>query len=110
MLAKMRWVVEGMVVHADRMRRNLDSSWGLVHSQGVLTALLAKGTLQREEAYALVQRSSMAAWDEGRPLLELLKSDPQVTEHLDPDEIEACFDPGGYLEKAEIVWERLEAL
>ena len=110
MLAKMRWVVEGMVVHADRMQRNLDSSWGLVHSQGVLTALLAKGTLQREEAYALVQRSSMAAWDEGRPLLELLKSDPQVTEHLDPDEIEACFDPKGYLEKAEIVWERLEAL
>jgi adenylosuccinate lyase len=110
MLAKMRWVVEGMVVHADRMRRNLESSWGLVHSQGVLTALLAKGTLQREEAYALVQRSSMTAWDEGRPLMELLKSDPQVTEHLDPDEIEACFDPSGYLEKAEIVWERLEAL
>ncbi|MDQ4024733.1 MAG: adenylosuccinate lyase [Actinomycetota bacterium] len=110
MLAKMRWVVEGMVVHADRMRRNLESSWGLVHSQGVLTALLSKGTLQREEAYALVQRSSMTAWDEGRPLMELLKSDPQVTEHLDPDEIEACFDPSGYLGKAEIVWERLEAL
>jgi adenylosuccinate lyase len=110
MLAKMRWVVEGMVVHADRMLRNLESSWGLVHSQGVLTALLAKGTLQREEAYALVQRSSMTAWDEERPLMELLKSDPQVTEHLDPDEIEACFDPSGYLEKAEIVWERLEAL
>jgi adenylosuccinate lyase len=110
MLAKMRWVVEGMVVHADRMRRNLESSWGLVHSQGVLTALLSKGTLQREEAYALVQRSSMVAWDEGRPLAELLKSDPQVTEHLDPDEIEACFDPSGYLEKAEVIWQRLEEL
>jgi adenylosuccinate lyase len=110
MLAKMRWVVEGMVVHADRMRRNLDASWGLVHSQGVLTALLAKGTLQREEAYALVQKSSMVAWDEGRPLAELLKSDPQVTEHLDPDEIEACFDPSGYLEKAEVIWQRLEEL
>ena len=110
MLAKMRWVVEGMVVHADRMRRNLEASWGLVHSQGVLTALLGKGTLQREEAYALVQRSSMVAWDEGRPLAELLKSDPQVTEHLDPDEIEACFDPSGYLEKAEVIWQRLEEL
>jgi adenylosuccinate lyase len=110
MLAKMRWVVEGMVVYADRMRRNLESSWGLVHSQGVFTALLAKGTLQREEAYALVHKSSMTAWDEGRPLAELLKSDPQVTEHLDPDEIEACFDPSGYLEKAEVIWERLEEL
>ncbi len=99
-----------MVVHADRMRRNLEESWGLVHSQGVLTALLGKGTLQREEAYALVQRNSMTAWDEGRPLKELLKSDPQVTEHLDPDEIEACFDPARYLGNIAVIFERLEAL
>jgi adenylosuccinate lyase len=109
MLDKMRWVVDGLVVNADRMLSNLDASHGLVHSQSVLTALLAKG-MQREEAYALVQRNAMAAWDEDRPLLELLKSDPEVTVHLDPNEIEECFDPARYLEKAATVFERLEAL
>jgi adenylosuccinate lyase len=109
MLDKMRWVVDGLVVNADRMMSNLDASHGLVHSQSVLTALLAKG-LQREDAYALVQRNAMAAWDEDRPLLELLKSDPEVTVHLDPNEIEECFDPARYLEKAATVFERLEAL
>ncbi|MGH2779780.1 MAG: adenylosuccinate lyase, partial [Actinomycetota bacterium] len=68
MLAKMRWVVDGLVVDEVRMRRNLEASHGLVNSQSVLTALLTKGALQREEAYALVQRNAMVAWDEDRPL------------------------------------------
>ncbi|MGH2748793.1 MAG: adenylosuccinate lyase [Actinomycetota bacterium] len=110
MLDKMRWVIEGLIVDPERMRHNLESSWGLVHSQSVLTALLAKGELQREEAYALVQRNAMAAWDEERPLAELLKSDPDVTKHLDPDEIEACFDPARYLQNIDPIFERLEAL
>ena len=110
MLEKMRWVVDGLVVNADRMIANLDASHGLVHSQTVLTTLLAKGKLQREEAYALVQRNAMAAWDEGRHLKELLKSDPEVTEQLDPDEIERCFDQERYVRNTDIIFERLEAL
>jgi adenylosuccinate lyase len=110
MLDKMRWVIEGLVVSPERMQANLDASLGLVHSQSVLTALLSKGTLQREEAYALVQRNAMAAWDEDRPLAELLKSDPAVTEHLDPDEIEECFDPSRYLRNIGAIFDRLEAL
>jgi adenylosuccinate lyase len=110
MLEKMRWVVDGLEVFPARMLANLDASLGLVHSQTVLTTLLAKGTLQREDAYALVQRNGMAAWDENRPLAELLKSDPEVTQHLDPDEIEACFDPSRYLRNIDVIFERLEAL
>jgi adenylosuccinate lyase len=110
MIEKMRWVIEGLRVFPDRMLDNLDASYGLVNSQGVLTALLAKGSLQREQAYALVQRNAMQAWEEGRPFMELLKSDPEVTEHLDPAEIDACFDLTRYLRDANIVFERLEAL
>ena len=110
MLDRMRWVMEGLVIDAERMRANLDASHGLVHSQSVLTALLDKASLQREDAYGLVQRNAMTAWDEGRPLLELLKSDPDVTAHLDPDEIEACFDPARYVESTGVIFERLEAL
>jgi adenylosuccinate lyase len=110
MLDKMRWVLEGLVVDSQRMLANLDASYGVLHSQSVLTALLAKGGLQREEAYALVQRNAMSAWDDERPLLELLKADPEVTAHLDPAEIDACFDPARYLEHTEVIFERLEDL
>ena len=110
MLDKFNWVMQGLTVFPERMLANLDSSWGLVNSQTVLTTLLSKGSIQREDAYALVQRNAMAAWEEGRPLMELLKSDPEVTEHLDPDEIEGCFDPARYLRHADVIFERLEAL
>jgi adenylosuccinate lyase len=109
MLAKFQWVMEGLVVDEARMVRNLEESHGLVHSQSVLTALLQAG-IQREDAYALVQRNAMAAWDEQRPLLELLKSDPEVTQHMDVAEIERCFDATRYLEHAAVVFERLESL
>ena len=109
MLDKTKWLIDGLVVYPDRMQRNLEASWGLVHSQTVLTALLATG-LQRETAYELVQRNAMAAWNEERPLLELLKSDPEVTQHLDPAEIEGCFDPQRYLENLGPIFDRLEAL
>jgi adenylosuccinate lyase len=110
MLDRMRWVIAGLRVYPERMKANLDMSYGLLNSQTVLTALLGTGGLQREEAYALVQRNAMAAWEEGRPFIELLKSDPEVTEHLDPDEIDRCFDPARYLENTATVFERLEAL
>jgi adenylosuccinate lyase len=109
-LDKTRWVVEGMSVYPQRMLDNLERSFGLVHSQSVLTALLDRGGLQREAAYALVQRHAMTAWDEGRPLKELLKSDPEVTAMLDPGKIEACFDTARYLEQAGVVVDRLESL
>jgi adenylosuccinate lyase len=109
MMDRMRWVIGELNVYSDRMLDNLDASWGLVNSQSVLTALLAQG-LQREAAYEMVQRNAMAAWDEGRSLKELLKSDPEVTQHLDPDEIEGCFDPARYLRHADEIFTRLEAL
>ena len=109
MLERMNWVVTDMLVRPQRMLQNLDASLGLVHSQTVLGALLEK-SLSREGAYELVQRNAAVAWDEQRSFLELLKSDPEVTRHLDPAEIEACFDNARYVENADVIFERLEAL
>ncbi len=110
MLDRMRWVLDGLIVNRERMIENLEASHGLVHSQTVLVALLSKSNLQREDAYALVQRNATSAWEERRPLLELLKSDEEVTRYLDPAEIEECFDPARYLERSNVIFERLESL
>ena len=64
------------------MRRNLDATHGLYSSQRVMLALTEAG-LPRQRAYELVQRHAMQAWHEGRPLLELLAADHEVTAHLD---------------------------
>ncbi len=75
----------------------------------VLTALVRRG-LTREQAYALVQRNAMRAWDEGRPLGELLAGDPEVVEVLPPGELAALLDPSWYTRHVPELMERVESL
>jgi len=88
---RFRTIVEGMVVHTERMRANLEASHGLVFSQAVLLALVESG-MTRDDAYRAVQRNAMRTWDEQRPFLEVLRDDPVVLEALGPDRLEASFD------------------
>ena len=109
MLARSRTLVEGLVVRPDRMLAVLESSHGLVFSQRVLLGLVERG-LTREQAYALVQRNAMRAWDESRPLGELLAADPEVTAVLPPAELEALLDPTWYTRHVPELLERVAAL
>ncbi|HSK16169.1 MAG TPA: adenylosuccinate lyase [Gaiellaceae bacterium] len=109
MLDRFAWLVEGLVVDPERMRRNLDASHGLVFSQRILLALVAAG-LSRDEAYRLVQRSALAAWDEERDFRELLAADPEVTSRLDEEALAAAFDLDGALRHVDVLFERLAAL
>jgi adenylosuccinate lyase len=109
MLDRFAWLVEGLVVDPVRMRRNLDASHGLVFSQRVLLALVASG-LSRDEAYRLVQRNALAAWDEERDFHELVGADPEVAARLDPEALAAAFDLGDALRHLDVLFERLGAL
>ncbi len=90
-LKRMAGVIEELMVDPERMMSNLEMSQGLVHSQQVLLALTEAG-LGRQEAYAIVQRNAMRAWAEKRPLLPLLKDEPEVTVHLDDEALARLFD------------------
>jgi len=109
MLATTRRLMEGLVVRPDRMAAVLDSSHGLVYSQRVLLGLVERG-LTREQAYALVQRNAMAAWDEGRRLGDLLAADPEVTAVIPVDDLEGLLDPTWYTRHVPEVMERVAAL
>ena len=74
MLDKFTWIVDGLVVYPDRMERNLWASHGLFFSHRLLLALVESG-LERDEAYKLVQRNAMRAWDEERDFPELVRGD-----------------------------------
>jgi adenylosuccinate lyase len=95
--------VRGLVVHADRMRENLDLTHGALFSQRVLLALVARG-MARDEAYRIVQEDAQRAWDERTPLRELLAARDLG---LDLDEI---FDLAHYTRHAREVVERLDAI
>lgn len=106
MLAKLNWILEGMEVYPDRMQENLDLTKGLIFSQRVLLALVEKGA-SREVAYKIVQRNAMDSWQNRQPLMELLKGDPEATNILTSEEIEACFDLDYYMRNIGEIFERL---
>jgi adenylosuccinate lyase len=109
MLDRFTWLVEGLVVRSERMRRNLESSHGLFFSQRLLLALVDAG-LERDEAYRLVQRHAMRAWEEEQDFLALAREDPEVTRHLDAQALDAVFDLDSYTRHVETIFERLQAL
>jgi len=109
MLKKACWLVDKLNVYPDNMRLNLDRSFGLLYSQRVLLALVRAGML-RDDAYAVVQRSAMKAWEDKTSFQELLKADPEVTGRLSEAELESCFDPGYQLRNMGVIFDRVATL
>lgn len=109
MLKKACWLIDRLNVFPAVMAANLDKSFGLLYSQRVLLALVESGML-RDDAYAVVQRSAMRAWEEKTSFEELLKADPEVTGRLSAAEIEACFDPMHQLRNLNVIFDRVAAI
>ncbi len=109
MLDRFAWLVDGLVVDAERMRQNVSASHGLVFSQRVLLTLVANG-VSRDDAYRLVQRNALRAWDERRDFRRLLEADAEVARQLGREEIAEAFDLGAALRHVDVLFERLAAL
>ena len=106
MLDRFAWLLEGLVVRTERMRENLDASHRLYFSQRLLLALVEAGR-SRDDAYRLVQRHAMRAWDEGLDFPELVRADAEIAGAVDLD---AVFDLGAYTRNTGVVFDRLSAL
>ena len=107
MLVKFRAIVDGMVVYPERMRENLDASYGLVFSQPVLLALVAGG-MSRDDAYRAVQRNAMLTWEARSPFRDVLGKDPDVTARLTPAQLDECVDLSAALANVDRVFATLD--
>ncbi len=105
-LARLTSIIDKLVVYPDNMRKNLERSGGLIHSQRVLIALTRKG-VAREEAYRLVQRNAMRAWQGEGDFLALLAADKDVSKHLSRPELEQNFDLGYHLKHVDTIFRRV---
>jgi adenylosuccinate lyase len=110
MLVRMTGLIEGLVVRSERMRENIARGLGLHASSRVLVALVEKGGVGRDEAYAIVQRAALRAADERAPLHDLLAVDPVVAQKLPLAELDACFDESTFLRNVHQVIARLDSL
>jgi adenylosuccinate lyase len=106
MLRRFTEIVRGMAVHTERMRRNLESTLGVVFSGRLLLELTARG-MRREDAYRVVQAHAMQAWHEGTDLRQRVSEDPEIRAVLQPQEIADVFRLERYLTHVDAVFARV---
>ena len=105
-LHRLAGVVENLVVYPENMLRTIESMGGLHNSQRILLALVEHG-VSREDSYSLVQRNAMRTWRGEGNLLDLLKSDPDVTAKLTGAELEDLFDLEYHFKHVDTIFERV---
>jgi adenylosuccinate lyase len=106
MVNRTEWLIDGLAVYPSRMRANLESLTGVTAS-GQLLLELTRKAVTREDAYAMVQPLAMRVWDDGANFRELVEKDPQITEKLSKEEIEALFDVEHQLRNVDKVFKRV---
>ena len=106
MLNRFGNIVKNLTVFPENMKRNMERTYGLIYSQRVLLTLIEKG-MKREEAYDLVQKRAMQAWEEQRSFKELIKEDQQINQVLSTEEIEECFNYQYHLSNVDHIFKKL---
>ena len=106
MLNRFNEIVENLVVHEDNMLKNTEKFGGIVFSQKVLLSLVAKG-LSREDAYTVVQRNALDAFNNHGNFKENLLKDKDVIKLLTPQELDAIFDKKEFLQNIDKIYARI---
>ena len=105
-LDRLARILENLTVYPEAMRRNMERTFGLYHSQRLLLKLVDQG-LSREAAYDLVQPLAMRAWEEERPFREIVGESAELGAHLSEGEVDAAFDPAYYVRRVDEIFERV---
>jgi adenylosuccinate lyase len=106
MLDRVRSVIADLVVYPERLRQNLDQTGGLWASEGILLALVGRG-LGRQDAYVLVQRNAMKAFEGEGEFRTLLHDDADIRKHLSAEDIDREFDLNHALAHVDTIIDRV---
>jgi adenylosuccinate lyase len=106
LLQKTHWLISGLRVNTNRMERNLQETKGLIFS-GQLLLDLAEAGMLREDAYRLVQRHAMEAWEQDGDFREAVSKDPDITHYLNPDQLARTFALDRHLKHVDEIFRRV---
>ena len=107
MLAKMATLIDTLLVYPERMKANLESTGGLVFSGQLLLDLVESGTLTREDAYRIVQRNAMQAWNNGDNFRQLIERTRRSRRGFRSQQIDRAFDLKRQLRNVDKIFARV---
>ncbi|WP_323704365.1 adenylosuccinate lyase [Mammaliicoccus sp. Dog046] len=98
-------IIDRLTVYPENMKRNIDKTFGLIYSQRVMLTLINKGMV-REEAYDIVQPKAMESWETQTPFRTLVEQDEKITNLLNNEELDECFDENHHLNQVDTIFKR----
>jgi len=105
-LSRLTGIIDNLLIYPQKMRENLGSLRGLIHSQRIMLALTEAG-MSREEAYRLVQRNAMKVWEQGKDFRAELLNDKEIGKYLSAEQINARFDLAYHLKYVDEIFRRV---
>jgi adenylosuccinate lyase len=106
MLARLANLYRNLVVYPETMKRNMETTRGLYHSEAVMLSLVRKG-LTRQDAYKITQRIAMACYEKKADFVAGLLGDDELRIYLSEEEIEQITSDEHYFEHIETIFERV---
>ena len=105
MLNRLEKTIKNLVVHKENMLKNTNLFGGIVFSQKVLLTLCNKG-LSREDAYKLVQRNALEAFNNNGSFIDNLLKDKEILNYLSESEVKQCFNIDDYLKNIDFIYKK----
>jgi adenylosuccinate lyase len=106
MLARLTNILDRLVIHPERMQKNLEILGEAIYSEHLLLALVRKG-ISRDEAYRWVQRNAMRVWEDGASFAAEIRQDPDISRLLSPAELDQLFDVRHALRHTDTIVQRV---
>jgi adenylosuccinate lyase len=106
LLAKTADLIDRLLVYPERMKKNLESTGGLIFS-GQLLLDLAEAGMMREDAYRLVQAHAMKAWKEDLVFRDEVARDAAITGLLSGERLLRTFDYTRQLGNVDAIFKRV---
>ena len=104
-LARLNNVIKNLNVYPKKMKENLEITNGIFFSQRVLIELTKVG-FTREEAYKVVQKNAMSAWQGNSSFLDNIVSDKKIIDKIPVNKIKKLFDFSYHTKKINIIFKR----
>jgi adenylosuccinate lyase len=106
MLNRFARLINNLIVYPEHMKQNLELTGGLIYSQRILLELVKRG-ISREDAYQIVQRNAMKAWEKKGYFKDLLQKDPELEKVMAKGDLEDAFSPDYHLKYVDTIFRRV---
>ena len=102
MLNRFNSIIKNLVIHKDNMLANTEKYGGIIFSQKILLMLTQKG-VSREDAYAIVQRNALDAFNNKGNFKNNILNDKEISKYLSKEDINTAFDKNNFLKNTDTI-------